>query len=170
MANETLGASFSIDVTDLKAGLSQANRMIRESESEFKAAAAGMDDWSASEDGLNAKIKSLNQITDIQRKKVDALQDEYVNLIENGLDPTSREAVELRTKINNETAALNKNEAELKKQTKALEDLENQSKETGDATDDMGGKFEGLKKAGGLAAGAVAAVGAACVAAVGSFL
>ena len=40
--NETLGATFTIDTTDLKAGLAQANRMIRESESEFKAAAAGM--------------------------------------------------------------------------------------------------------------------------------
>ena len=95
--NERLGASFSIDVTDLKAGLSQANRLIKESQSEFQAAAAGMDDWTQSEDGLNAKIKSLNSITDIQRKKVDALQQEYDRLIADGLDPASKEAVELRT-------------------------------------------------------------------------
>lgn len=168
--NETLGASFSIDVTNLKAGLTQANRLIKESQSEFQAAAAGMDDWTASEDGLNAKIKSLNQITDIQRKKVDALQGEYDRLIANGLDPASKEAVELRTKINNETAALNKNEAELKQQVAALEELENGSKDAGDATDEMGDKFGGLKAAGGIAAGAIAAVGAACVAAVGAFL
>lgn len=168
--NERLGASFNIDVTNLKAGLTQANRLIKESQSEFQAAAAGMDDWTQSEDGLNAKIKSLNSITDIQRKKVDALQGEYDRLIKDGLDPTSKEAVELRTKINNETAALNKNEAELKKQTNALEELENQSKETGDATDEMGDKLGGLKAAGGIAAGAIAAVGAACVAAVGAFL
>lgn len=160
---ETLGASFSIDVTDLKAGLNQANRLIRESESEFKAAAAGMDDWTKSEEGLNSKIKSLNDITEIQRKKVDALQSEYNRLVKNGLDPASKEAVELRTKINNETAALNKNEAELKKQTKALEDLEDQTDETGE-------KFKGLKAAGGIAVKAVAAVGAACVAAVGALL
>ena len=168
--NETLGASFSIDVTDLKAGLNAANRLIRESESEFRAAAAGMDDWTESEDGLNAKIKSLNQITEIQRKKVDALQNEYDRLVANGLDPASKEAVELRTKINNETAALNKNEAELKKQTTALEELENQTEETGDATEDTGEKFAGLKAAGGIAAGAIAAVGAACVGAVTAFL
>lgn len=168
--NETLGASFSIDVTDLKAGLNAANRAIRESESEFRAAAAGMDDWTESEDGLNAKIKSLNQITDIQRKKVDALKSEYDRLIAEGLDPASKEAVELRTKINNETAALNKNEAELKKQTKALEELAENSKKAGDATDDAGEKFAGLKAAGGIAVGAIAAVGAACTAAIGSFL
>ena len=38
--SETLGASFQIDVTNLKKGLTQANRLIRESNSEFKAAAA----------------------------------------------------------------------------------------------------------------------------------
>lgn len=169
MANETLGASFSIDVTDLKAGLSQANRMIRESESEFKAAAAGMDDWRESEEGLTAKIKSLNSITDVQKQKVNALQAEYDRMIAEGLDPTSKAAVDLRTKINNETAALNKNEAELKKQKQALEDLSKESKETADAVEETGGSFEGLKAAGSVAASAIAAVGAACVAAVGAF-
>lgn len=167
--NETLGASFSIDVTDLKAGLAQANRMIRESESEFKAAAAGMDDWQESQEGLTAKVKSLNSITDIQKKKVAALQAEYNRMIAEGLDPTSKAAVDLRTKINNETAALNKNEAELKKQKQALADLGKETKETGAATEEMGGKFEGLKSAGSVAVSAIAAVGAACVAAVGAF-
>ena len=115
--DNNLGASFSIDTTNLKAGLAQANRLIRESESEFKAAAAGMDDWQKSEEGLTKKIKSLNDITAIQQKKVDALQKEYDELIRNGLDPASKEATELRTKINNETAAMEKN----KKQAADLE-------------------------------------------------
>lgn len=168
--NETLGASFDIDVTNLKAGLAQANRMIKESESEFRAAAAGLDDWTESEDGLNAKIKSLNQITDIQRKKVKALQSEYDKLVADGLDPASKEAVELRTKINNETAALNKNEAELKSQTAALENLGDETEEAADATEEASDKFSGLKKAGGVAVKAIAAIGAACAAAVGSLL
>jgi phage-related protein len=168
--NERLGASFGIDVTDLKAGLAQANRLIRESNSEFQAAAAGMDDWTQSEEGLTAKIRSLNSITDIQRKKVDALQSEYDRLIADGLDPTSRQAVELRTKINNETAALNKNEAELKRQTAALYELSNETEEAGDAAEEMGDKFSGLKAAGGIAVGAIAAVGTAVVGAVSAFL
>lgn len=170
MAEERLGASFSIDVTQLKAGLSQANRLIRESESEFKAAAAGLDDWSKSEDGLQAKIKSLSRITDIQKKKVNALETEYQNLITNGLDPASKEAVELRTKINNETAALNKNETELKKQVSAYDELINKKGKAGKATDDVGEKFSGLKTAGKIAVGAIAAVGAAAVGAVSAFI
>jgi predicted metal-binding transcription factor (methanogenesis marker protein 9) len=171
MANdERLGASFNIDVTNLKAGLAQANRLIRESNSEFRAAAAGLDDWTKSETGLNAKIKSLNQITEIQRKKVDALQNEYNNLIANGLDPTSKQAVDLRTKINNETAALNKNEVELRKQTTALNDLGNETKKAGNATDETSGKFSKLGEVTkGAAKVALAAVGATA-AAVGALV
>lgn len=171
MANdERLGASFNIDITNLKAGLAQANRLIRESNSEFRAAAAGLDDWTKSETGLNAKIKSLNQITEIQRKKVDALQNEYNNLIANGLDPTSKQAVDLRTKINNETAALNKNEVELRKQTTALNDLGNETRKAGNATDETSGKFSKLGEvAKGAAKVALAAVGATA-AAVGALV
>lgn len=151
--NETLGASFSIDVTDLKAGITQANRLIRESESEFKAAAAGMDNWTDSQEGLEARIKHLNKTTELQREKVDALQEQYENLIADGLDPTSKEAVELRTKINNETAALNKNEAELKKQTKALEELGDETEDAGDAAEDAA---DGFTVMGGAAANLVA--------------
>lgn len=163
MAEERLGASFSIDVTQLKAGLTLANRLIRESESQFKAAAAGLDDWTKSEEGINAKIKSLNEITDIQRKKVSALKTEYQRLIDDGLDPMSSRAVALRTNINKEEAALKSNEKELAKQKKALDDVGKSSDEAGSKVS----KFGSIAKA----AGAVAATAfAAAAAAVGALL
>lgn len=172
--SENLGASFSIDVTQLKAGLAQANRAIRESESEFKKAAAGMDDWQHSEDGLNAKIKSLNSITEIQKAKVSALKTEYQNLINNGMDPTSKQAVELRTQINNEEAALAKNEAELQRQKAALVEVQSASQDAGEAAKKSGedaekgssgwAKFGDVaKQAAKVAAAAIAAAGAAVV-------
>lgn len=145
--SERLGASFSIDVTNLKTGLAQANRLIRESQSEFKAAAAGMDDWTKSETGLTARIKSLTSITETQRAKVTALKSEYQRLINDGLDPTSRQAVELRTKINNEEAALNKNESELKQQTTALKKLKAGLEDTDDATEKVTDGFTVMKGA-----------------------
>lgn len=157
MANdESLGASFSIDVTDLKTGLAQANRLIRESESEFKSAAAGMDDWQKSEEGINKKIKSLNDITEIQKKKVDALKEQYQQLIKNGLDPTSKEAVELRTKINKEEAALKSNETELKKQKEALKNVGKETKEAGKSFETFAKIAKGAAKAAATAIGAVA--------------
>ena len=156
MANENLGASFSIDVTQLKAGLAQANRLIRESESEFKAAAAGMDDWRESQDGLTARIKHLNTACDLQRKKVDALQGEYDRLIAEGIDPTSAAAVKLRTDINKEKEALAKSESEIKKQTKALEDLASESESAADALDQASDAAEDAGDGFTVAKGAVA--------------
>lgn len=154
--NETLGGSFSLDVTQLKAGLAQANRLIRESESEFKAAAAGMDDWRESQEGLQARIKHLNNACDLQRKKVDALQGEYDRLIADGLDPTSAAAVKLRTDINKEKEALAKNESELRKQTQALEDLAEESDDTADKLKDVGDAAEDAGDGFTVAKGAVA--------------
>ena len=142
MADERLGASFSIDVNDLKAGLSQANRLIRESESEFKAAAAGLDNWTKSEEGLESRLKHLNTAADLQSQKVDALQSEYDRLIADGLDPTSAQAVELQIKINKETEALNKSRKEIEKQTEALAEMRSESNETISAADALRNKIE----------------------------
>lgn len=178
MASEQrLGASFSIDTTNLKAGLAQANRLIRESESEFKAAAAGMDDWTSSANGLSKRNEHLSRTIDLQKQKVGALQEEYDRLISDGLDPMSKEAVDLRTKINNETTALNKNTKELEDNKRALEELSDESKKTSKNTDELNDSAKGtgkglsaLKGAGAIAAGAIAAVAAAAIAGFKSLL
>lgn len=175
--SENLGASFTIDTTNLKAGLAQANRLIRESESEFKAASSRMDDWTKSSDGINAKIKQLNTTIDLQQKKVDALTKEYKDLVSNGLDEASAEAVKYRININKEQAALNKNKKELKQQTQALEELGNESEDAANSTDDLadstkstGSGFAGLKGSAGIAVAAIAAVAAAAIAGVKALL
>lgn len=139
---ENLGASFSIDITQLKAGLAAANRAIRESESEFKAAAAGMGDWTKSQEGLEKRIATLNKTADIQSAKVAALKKEYDRLIAEGLDPTSAKATNLRTQINNETAALEKSKAEIAKQTAALEQMQAESKAAADKTESLTDKVK----------------------------
>lgn len=144
--SENLGASFSIDITQLKAGLAAANRAIRESESEFKAAAAGMGDWTKSQEGLEKRIATLNKMADIQSAKVAALKKEYDRLISEGLDPTSAKATNLRTQINNETAALEKSKAEIEKQTAALEKMQTESAEAAKKAESLTSKVEKQEK------------------------
>lgn len=177
MADERIGSSFSIDITDLKAGLAQANRMIRESESEFKAAAAGMDDWTTSAKGVTDRITYLNKAVDLQKEKIRALKEQKQKLLKEGYDPNSKALVELRTKINNETAALNKNEKELEQQKKALEEMgeetEEAAKDTDKLTDSTGktGKgFAALKGTAAIGVAAIAAIGAAAIAGVKNLL
>lgn len=169
MANENLGASFSIDITDLKAGLAQANRLIRESESEFREAAAGMDDWTESQEGLTKRVKSLTDQIGIQQKKVNALSAEKKRLIKQLKDEgKSQEEIEravdsVNKSIERESKQLDRLNGELKKNKKSLDDM-------GKSAKDSGKGLEGLKAAGGVAVKAIAAVGAAAVAAVGAFL
>lgn len=143
---ENLGANYTIDINDLKRGLSKANQLIRESESEFRKAAAGMDDWTKSEEGLEAKIKSLTEKCGLQQKKVDALKTEYERLISEGLDPTSYEASRLRTQINKEEEALNKNKTELDKQTSALNELKSSSEKAKTPTQELTDKINDQEK------------------------
>ena len=164
MAEERLGASFSIDINNLKAGLSTANKLIRESQSEFKAAAAGLDNWTRSEEGLTARNKMLTQQIDIQREKVKKLAENYQKELAAGMDESSDRAIYLRTQLNNEEAALRRNEAELNRNTKALEELGDEAEETGNDIEKSGSAWEKF----GNAAQAAAKVALTAVAAIGT--
>lgn len=154
--NERIGASFGIDITALKTGLQQANRLIKESNSEFKAAAAGMDDWTKSEEGLTAKIKNLNEVADLQSKKINAMQKEYEKCIADGLDPMSAAAVKMRTDINNEKAAFEKTQSEIKKYSQKLDELSGASDDAGDNMEELGDSAKEASDGFTIAKGAIA--------------
>lgn len=158
---EALGASFSIDITDLKAGLAAANRAIKETNSEWQAAAAEMDDASHSQEGLEAQIKRLNKNIPVQKEVVRALQAEYDRLISDGLDPTSKQASDMRVKINNATKALNESEKQLRNTTQELKELNEASNKGGKGMGALGG----IAKGAAIGVGAIAAAAASAVAA-----
>ena len=178
-----IGVSMGIDVTDLKAGLSEANKQIQLANSEFKAASSGMDDWSKSVEGVSAKVKQLDTVLKAQKSKLAGLTAEYEKVAkEQGAG--SEAARKLKVQINNQQSVVNKTQKEfdnysdvLKQAKEGTLDLENATvqangklKELGDNANDAGGKMGGL---GGVAKGVVggiAAIGTAAVGAVAGFL
>lgn len=174
MANENdIGGKVGLDITDFKANIAALNRQIKVIDSGFKAAAAGMDDWGKSEEGLQARIKSLNDMTDLQRQKVANLTTQYEKVAaEKG--ENSKAAQDLLVRINKETESLNKNESELRKATSALDDLGQESSQAEKSTEQLTSKLDGLKAgltaagkaAATTAAAGIAAAGAAATAAV----
>lgn len=154
--SETLGAVMTLDISGLQQALAKANRAIRESESEFRASAAGLDDWRKSADGISARIKFLNSSIEQNRAKVAEIESAYKDAIDKGVDPTSKAMVDLRTRLNNAKEALAKNETELRKQTKALDDLGNEAKEAGKETEDLGEAAKDSGKGFTIAGGAIA--------------
>lgn len=136
MAN-SFGANFTVDVSDLKTKLREANTAIRETESSFRASAAQVDNWSDSASKVQERIDSLNTIIGYQKDKVKALKENYEKLVSEGLDETSEKASKLRTQINKEEEALNKNTTEVEKNKNQLKKLATQEDKTEDQTESL---------------------------------
>lgn len=151
--NETVGAKFSIDITALRAGLNQANKLIRASESEFREAASGMDDWKNSEEGLLAQQKHLNAQIVEQKKKIASLTSEKKKLVDQ-MKAEGKSAEEIATAtdeinklINRETKALDSARDALERNEKAMESLGDGAEKTGKRAEKASEGFTVMKGA-----------------------
>ena len=179
MTDNKLTSSLSLDSTDFKTQIASINRELRVMESEFRANAAGLGDWSNDASGLEARMKSLNGQIDLQQKKVNALSDEYGRVADEKGE-NSKAAQELQIKLNKETETLNKMSNELKNSESKLQGMGEEADKTGKDveqlgesekkaekdTKSLGSALEGLKNVAAGVGKAVAAVGAAAVGAV----
>ena len=125
MAENTnyIGVAMGLDVTDLKAGLSEANKQIQLANSEFKSASSGMEDFSKSTEGLTAKVKQLDTILKMQKSKLAGLEAEYEK-VSKSQGENSEAARRLKVQINNQQAVVNKTEREFNNYTETLKDAE----------------------------------------------
>lgn len=128
--NNNTTTKLGIDVGQFKRGLQDAQRQIKLANSEFKKAASGMDKWSESTEGVQAKIKQLETTLDAENKKLE-LQKQRLAEVEKEQGKNSAGAQELRIQIANQEAAIAKTEKSLGYYNNKLSDLkkaENQAK------------------------------------------
>lgn len=178
-----IGVAMGLDVSDLKAGLADANKQIQLANSEFKAASSGMEDWTKSTEGLTAKVKQLDTVLALQKKKLAGMQAEYDKVVKSQGE-NSEAARKLKVQMNNQEAVINSTKKELKNYSATLEEAKAGNidldtavikngkalKKQGDEAKDSGSKLDGLKSVAGGVAKGLAAIGAAAVAAIGGFL
>lgn len=131
--NNYIGIAMGLDVTDLKAGLSEANKQIQLANSEFKSASTGMEDWTKSSEGLTAKIKQLDTVLGLQRSKLNGLQAEYDKVVQ-AQGENSEAARRLKVQLNNQQAIVNNTEKEFNNYKKTLEQVEDGSIDLGKVT------------------------------------
>ena len=140
--NETT-TKFKVDISELKAGIQEANRQIRLANAEFKAASSGMDDWAKSTDGVGAKIKQLETVLTSENQKLESLK-KQLELVEKEQGENSKGADELRIAIANQQASVNKTEKSLNDYKSKLSDLETELDDVADASEDAEGATEDL--------------------------
>lgn len=104
---------WKVDVSQMKAAMADAKRSISQANAEFKTATAGMDKWSKSSEGLEAKIKQLNKVLPEQKKILANLEDQY-KLVAKEEGENSKAAHDLKLKIEAQKAAVIKTETSLK--------------------------------------------------------
>lgn len=95
---EEITTRFRVDISDLKSGIAEANQQIKLANAEFKAATAGMDDWSKSADGIKAKLSQLDSVLSAQKSKLEAYT-EQLSRQEKAYDENGKRAAELRSKL-----------------------------------------------------------------------
>lgn len=118
-----IGIAMGLDVTDLKTGLSEANKQIQLANSEFKSASSGLEDWTKSTDGLNAKITQLSTVLDLQKRKLAGIQAEYDKTVASQ-GANSEAARKLKVQLNNQKAVVNTTERELNNYRETLKQAE----------------------------------------------
>ena len=122
---------YKLDISNLKANIQEANRLVKQANSEFKATTASMDNWSKSADGLSAKQKQLNGVFDAQKQKLEALKEQHRLVAENEGE-NSKAAQDLTIKINNQEAAIGKTEKQMRELDQSLVDAYKSGKITAD--------------------------------------
>lgn len=150
--NETT-TKYKVDISELVKGMQTARRQISLANAEFQKQTAGLDDWASSADGVSAKLTQLDKVLGGQKKVLANLKEQY-ELTAEQMGEDSREAVNLKIKIENQEAAIIKTEKQIAQYTDSLADIQAQSGKSESAMDKLSntiGKQEGklaeLKKA-----------------------
>lgn len=144
MADTNSTTKFTADISQLRAEMQAASRLVRVANSEFKAATAGMDDWSSSADGLQAKLKQLNTVLESQKKQV-GLAEKELEEVTKEYGENSAEADRARIKLNNLTAEVAKTEKQQESYEQQLDDVTNATKDMGEATKEAESGFTIMK-------------------------
>ena len=122
MPSQDTTARFRVDISDLKKNIQEANRQIRLVNAEFKAAASGMEDWEKSSEGVQKKVEQLDKVLEAQNKILKSYEDQ-LELITKEYGENSKEADEMRIKVANQQAVVNKTTSELEKYRSVLNEL-----------------------------------------------
>ena len=134
---EDITTKFKVDVSDLKKGISEANRQIKLANAEFKAASAGMDDWKKSSEGVSAKLKQLQSVLTAQNSKLKNYKDQ-LKAIEETERKNGQRADELKTKLQQlASQGVSKTSAEYKKYETALNAVEKEQLANKTAADNL---------------------------------
>lgn len=149
--NNKSEVKISADLSQLNQAMRDAARSIQIANAEFKKATAGLDKWSDSAQGVQAKITQLNKTLDAENKKLSVLNEKYRVTVANQ-GKGAEQAKKLAVEIAKQQAKIAKTEADIKKYNEQLDNLvntsddaEQENKQLADSFDDVAKKSSNAK-------------------------
>lgn len=137
---------WKVDVTQLKAAMQEAKRAINQANAEFKTATAGMDKWSKSTEGLEAKLDQLNKTLPAQKRQLEVLEAQYADTVKK-MGENSSAAADLKIKIEEQKATITKTETSISKYNGQLSDMKAKQAESETATGKLSKTIEAQEDA-----------------------
>ena len=138
-------SSLVVDISKLREAVVKAEKAANAARAEFRKTTAGMDNWSKSTEGLNAKIKQLNTSVETEKIKLESLEAEYKQIVEKEGE-SSAAAKAHQVKIDNQTASVIRAEKELQKYKDKLSDLDSDYSKATQEISKQEDELEALKK------------------------
>lgn len=126
-----------------KAALADINRQLKETKSALSVAAAEYANADSATRTTAQQTEALNLSLEQQRQRL-ALMEEQLGKVEDAYGKNSREAVELRTKINNARVEMAKTETQMRGFTDGLDAITDASGQTGEGLDDAAKSLENI--------------------------
>ena len=141
----TVTTVFKADISDFGKSTQDLNRYVKQVNSEFAEATAGMGKWSDNTDGLKAKLTQLNGVLQAEETKLNQLNSKYAELVSQGKENT-KEAQNLATSINNQSAKVTKITSDIEHYTSSLKELEDAGVSAKQELEELTQKNENFKQ------------------------
>lgn len=133
MADENvIGLAMQLDVSNIKEGVKEVNKIIKSSKDEFNNATAGMDMWSKSSEGLNAKLGQLGKQLSAQQKLAKGYEAEIQRVSEQEGDHTE-ELARLNEKLQKAQNEIKKTQSQMNHYSDSLVEVEREEKDANSA-------------------------------------
>lgn len=133
---EDITTKYRLDISDFEKNIKAANQAVRLHNAEFKAATAGMDDWSRSSEGVEAKIRQLNGVLEEQKRKLDTYNEELKEA-QNAQRENAQRAEEMRRKYQQAAQQYGANSQEAKTYKNALTEIEKEEDKSAKKADQL---------------------------------
>lgn len=134
---EDFTARFRVDVSDLKKGITEANKQIKLANATFRAETSGMEDWSKNADGLSSKLRSLKTVLENQKSILSSYQSQLERQ-QKAYEENGARVDKLKEKLRELSAnGVSKADDEYKKYEAALRSAMKEQDNNGKSADDL---------------------------------